>query len=80
MPTTSGTGPAMAIYEVKKRMRKILIRVMDKKVIVCVGVVGCDFSRSECDGSGKDSVMFVGADTRKIWAICMALFGVAFIT
>ena len=33
---------------------------MDKKVIVCVGVVGCDFSRIECDGSGKDSVMFCG--------------------
>lgn len=58
VPTTSGTGPAMAIYEVMKRMRKILIRVIDKNVIVCVGVVGSEFSRFECDGSGRDSVMF----------------------
>ena len=60
LPTTSGTGPAMAIYELTKRMRKTLIRVIDKKVIVCVGVVSSDFSRFECDGSGKDSVVFFG--------------------
>ena len=56
----SGTGPAMAIYEVMKRIRKILIRAVDKKDIVCVGVVSSDFNRFEYDGtsSGKVSVIF----------------------
>lgn len=57
LPTRSGTGPAMAICELTRRTRKILIREIDKKGIVCVGVVGSDFSRFECGGSGKDSVM-----------------------
>lgn len=48
----------MAIYEPTKRMRKILIRVVDNKVIVCVGVVSSGFSRFEYDGSGTVSVMF----------------------
>lgn len=34
----------MAIYEPTKRMRKILIRVVNKKVIVCVGVVSSDLN------------------------------------
>ena len=75
----SGTGPAMAIYEVRKRMREVLIRVVDKKVIVCVGVVSGDCGRFEYDDSGKVSVLFCGG-CRKIWTSCMALFGVALIT
>lgn len=56
LPTRSGTGPAMAIYEEMKRMRKILIKVVEKKTIVCVGVV----SVVEYDGNDEVSVMFCG--------------------
>lgn len=51
---------AMGKYEATKRTRKILIRVVDKKFIVCVGVVSSDCGRFEYDGSGKVSVMFCG--------------------
>ena len=46
----------MAIYEEMKRMRKILIKVVEKKTIVCVGVV----SVVEYDGNDEVSVMFCG--------------------
>jgi hypothetical protein len=42
---------AMGIYEATKRMRKNLIRVVDKKVIVCVSVVSSECGRFEYDGS-----------------------------